>query len=116
MSTDLRWNMSPRRCEVCDSKDCEAGAYLPVLADPLRQRWVCRCCVVKASSAFVIEHVIEGTLRATRLERARVGDGSLIPCTRAHGCACAGLPMGTPPKLGAELTEKRWRNGANPLN
>ncbi len=91
-----------KMCSLCQSKSCIKGEYLVNPDDRLRQKWVCKACIVKANSPYIKKCIQVGTLNADKMTRARLTHTCPSTCGRlgAGGQTCYG---GEPPQKPKEI-------------
>jgi len=75
-------------CSVCRGDYCNAGQYLKIPDNPLRQRWVCNKCIARTTSPIVLANLENGTLSGAEVQRARRGDTCPIGCPKASPTGC----------------------------
>ncbi len=77
-------------CSLCQSRGCSKGEYIVNPEDTLRQKWVCKACIVKGASSYIKKCIKLGTLNPDKMERARVTPTCPITCSKrdAAGQTC----------------------------
>lgn len=85
-----------KMCSLCQSKGCSQGEYIVNPEDKYRQKWVCKICLVKGTSAYIKKCIQVGTLNPSKVERDRVAPTCPMACPRLQpsGATCyAGEPL-----------------------